>query len=396
LRIVLENEPSLRGKGPRVRQGFATPMPQSDPHRPGLPTASGGLARLAAQEASAAGLDLGPLLKTSGLTAAQIDDADERLSAKAQIAFVDAVARALGRDRLGFELAREFDLRQIGLLYYVAASSETLVEAVQRIERFSAVGNEAVVFRCSKGADLEIRLDYSGVARHSDRHQIEFFLAALVRVCRSLVGVSLVPLRVTIAHARSEGLSEYNRFFGCRTEFAAPYDAIAFRDDCRRLPVVSADPHLSDILGRYCEETLASRKQTRGSFRVRVENAIAPLLPHGKPQASVVARKLNLSPRTLARRLADEGLSFAAVLEAMRRELALRYLEDAKLSISQVAWLLGFQEAGAFTHAFRRWAGQTPSEMRRSELLRDRIVPRSRSAIGPHRTGASGERGRSV
>jgi len=216
--------------------------------------------------------------------------------------------------------------------------------------------------------DLEIRLDYSGVARHSDRHQIEFFLAALVRVCRSLVGVPLVPVRVTIAHARSESLSEYNRFFGCRTEFAAPCDAVVFRDEHRRLPVVSADPHLNDILVRYCEETLASRTRVRGSFRVRVENVIAPLLPHGKPQASVVARKLNLSPRTLARRLADEDLSFASVLEQMRRDLAMRCLEDAKLSISQVAWLLGFQEAGAFTHAFRRWTGRTPSEMRRSEL----------------------------
>src|SRR4051794_6231470 len=325
-----------------VRQGFAKPMPQSDPHHPGLPTATGALARLAAQEASSAGFDLGPLLKTADLTAAQIGDADERLNVKAQIAFVEVVAQALERGRLGFELAREFDLRRIGLLYYVAASSETLVEAVQRIERFSAVGNEAVVFRCSKGADLEIRLDYAGVARHSDRHQIEFFLAALVRVCRSLVGVSLAPLRVTVSHTRSESLAEYNRFFGCRTEFAAPYDAVVFRDECRWLPVVSADPHLSGILVRYCEETLASRKQGRDSFRVRVENVIASLLPHGKPQASVVARKLNLSPRTLARRLADESLSFASVLDEMRQELALRYLQDAKLSISQVAWLLGF------------------------------------------------------
>src|SRR3954466_9563650 len=93
-------------------------MPQSDPHHPSLPTATGALARLAAQEARAAGFDLGPLLRTAGLTAAQIDHANERLSVKAQIAFVEAVARAMGRDRLGFELGREFDLRRIGLLYY--------------------------------------------------------------------------------------------------------------------------------------------------------------------------------------------------------------------------------------------------------------------------------------
>src|SRR3954453_181025 len=252
----LDRSRALRLAGPcqrivvdgQVRQGFAKPMPQSDPHRPGLPTATGALARLAAQEARAAGLDLGPLLKSAGLTAAQIEDADERLSVKAQMAFVEAVARAMGRDRLGFELGREFDLRRIGLLYYVAASSENLVEAVQRIERFSAVGNEALVFRCSKGADLEIRLDYSGVARHSDRHQTEFFLTTLVRVCRSLAGVPLTPLSVTISHARSEGPPEYGRFFGGQPEFAAPSDAVVFRDECRRLPIVSADPHLSDIL----------------------------------------------------------------------------------------------------------------------------------------------------
>src|SRR4051812_47381532 len=73
----------------------------------------------------------------------------------------------------------------------------------------------------------------------------------------------------------------------------------------------------------------------------------------------------------------------------MRRELALRYLQDTKLSISQVAWLLGFQEAGAVTHAFRRWTGQMPSEIRRSELLPDRIAPRPRSAARPQRTGKS-------
>ena len=72
------------------------------------------------------------------------------------------------------------------------------------------------------------------------------------------------------------------------------------------------------------------------------------------------------------------------MLEEMRRELALRYLEDARLSISQVAWLLGFQEAGAFTHAFRRWTGQTPSEMRRSELPPDHVAPRPCLATDPN------------
>src|SRR3954468_6855722 len=143
----------------------------------------------------------------------------------------------MGRDRLGFELAREFDLRTIRLLYYVAASSETLVEAIQRIERFRAVGRQAVLFRGAKAADVESRADYSGVARHSDRHQTEFFLTTLVRLCRSLTGMPLTPLSVTISYARSEGPAEYGRFCGCQPEFAAPSDAVVFRDECRRLPI---------------------------------------------------------------------------------------------------------------------------------------------------------------
>src|SRR5688572_2896413 len=127
-------------------------MPSSEPHPLALPTATGGLARLAAKEALAGGIDLEPILEASGLSAAQLQHTDERLGVKEQIAFVDAVARALGRARLGFDLAREFDLRTIGLLYYVAASSETLGQAVQRIERFSGVGNEAVIFRVNKAA----------------------------------------------------------------------------------------------------------------------------------------------------------------------------------------------------------------------------------------------------
>jgi AraC-like DNA-binding protein len=105
------------------------------------------------------------------------------------------------------------------------------------------------------------------------------------------------------------------------------------------------------------------------SFRVQVENAIAPFLPHGKPKASTIAHELKVSQRTLARRLAEEQTSFAAVLDEMRCALAVRYLEDPELSISQIAWLLGFQEVAAFTHAFRRWTGKVPSMVRRLEAV---------------------------
>src|SRR5262249_28039471 len=111
-----------------------------------------------------------------------------------------------------------------------------------------------------------------------------------------------------------------------------------------------------------CEEALVRRPRVTDAFVARVENAIAPLLPHGEARAAQIAARLGMSQRTFARRLAEEGLTFSRVLHRLRLELARRYLLHEKLAVSEVAWLLGYQEVGAFSHAFRRWTGKTPSE----------------------------------
>ncbi len=89
-------------------------------------------------------------------------------------------------------------------------------------------------------------------------------------------------------------------------------------------------------------------------------------MPHGKARAQEIARRLGLSHRTLARRLADEGLSFSQVLDELKLDLARRYLDDG-LPISRIAWLLGYREVSAFTHAFKRWTGQSPKQSRARE-----------------------------
>jgi AraC-like DNA-binding protein len=99
-------------------------------------------------------------------------------------------------------------------------------------------------------------------------------------------------------------------------------------------------------------------------LRTRVENAISSVLPHGKVLVEDVARSLRMSKRTLARRLSDEGLNFTEILQQLRRDLAVRYLDDRKLHVSKIAWLLGFHDVSAFTHAFKRWTGKTPRELR--------------------------------
>ena len=277
---------------------------------------------------------------------------------------LDLAAGALQDSLLGFHLAQPPDLRELGFLYYVMASSETLGEALQRGARYSSIANEGILLKYSEEENICVTFHYVGVSRHLDRHQIEFWMVALVRMCRHLTSVGLVPARVRLIHYRDNTSSEFAEFFGGDLEFGATVDEIAFSTSVKQMPIASADPYLNKILTTCCEEALSKRSRHGGSFQSRVENAIVPLLPHGKARASEIARQLGVGKRTFARRLSLEGLNFMMLLERLRSDLAQRYLTEGGLSISQIAWLLGYQEVSAFTHAFKRWTGRTPREVR--------------------------------
>jgi AraC-like DNA-binding protein len=326
--------------------------------------AQGGLSRLAIARLRSAGVPVEPLLRRAGLAPEAIADPEERLSVRSQINLLDEAAIALQDDCLGFTLARNHDPREIGLLYYVMASSQTLGDGLKRVARYSQITNEALVVHYREGDGLIIRLSYSGVPRHSDRHQIEFCMFALLRSCRVLTGQHLVPQHFWISHHRSGANSEMARFVGTAVEFGATADEFALNANARELTLIHADPYLNNLLLKSCEAALSDRRGNVSQLRTRVENAISSLLPHGRVVVDDVARSLRMSKRTLARKLSDEALNFTEVLQQLRRDLAHRYLDDPKLHVSKIAWLLGFKEVSAFTHTFKRWTGKTPSQMR--------------------------------
>jgi AraC-like DNA-binding protein len=333
------------------------------------PSAENTLARLAYVRATAAGIDVSPLMLKAGVTQQQVEEQNVRLAAKAQIKFLELIAGALRDDLLGFHLARDLDLREIGLLYYVLNSSDLLGDALRRAERYCAIVDEAVKLRVREGKELALPIEYIGVRRLSGQHQIEAWVISLVRICRRLTNRNLRPSHVSFVHRRKGGCPEIDAFMGCKVIFGADADEIAFVRTAQDMPVLDADPYLNRLLVRYCEQ---ARLHREGNSRIRidVENAIAPLLPHGKARAPEIAQRLAMSTRTLARRLAGEGLAFSTVLDGLRADLARRYLQDEDLSISKIAWLLGYGEASAFTHAYKRWTGETPRDVRAKEKRR--------------------------
>jgi AraC-like DNA-binding protein len=332
---------------------------------PTVPQRTGGvMTRLAVARLRHAGLDPGSVLRQAGLSLDQVDDPKARLDVVGQVALLDIAAKKLDDPLLGFHLAKSAELRQLGLLYFVLASSATFRGALVAAERYSTVVNEGIVLRRLPGSVTGISYEYIGVPRYADRHQIEVFATVLVRFAREGTGIPLSPIRVDFVHARGAGSDNLDVFFGCPITFGAERDILLFSTETAELPLVRADPHLHDLLVGYAESALAHLARPLNTLRTRVENAATPLLPHGNARAGEVARQLGLSQRTLARRLAADGLTFLGVIKELRVNLAQRYLQDPALSVSEIAWLLGFQEVSAFTHAFKRWTGSTPSKAR--------------------------------
>jgi len=335
-----------------------------------IPSATGGIARLACAAVSKTEKPLAPLLAIAGLTISDIDDAARRLEVKAQIKVLELAAEAIGDDLLGFHLARDFELGEIGLPYYVMASSGSLAEALRNAERYSAIANEGVRLKVRADRDVVIEIEYANVDRSSDRHQIEFWLVALVRICRKITDGRWAPLRIGVRHSRKGTPPEFRSFLGCDIDFGNGADEIVLSKSVHSLPAVGSDPHLHNLLVGYANEVLAHRSsRSTASVRTRVEDVLIKLLPHGRANAPEVGRQLGMSRRTLTRALSSEGTSFSEVLEQLREVLATRYLREQELPISQIAWLLGYREMSSFTHACKRWTGMTPRRLRLENRL---------------------------
>jgi AraC-like DNA-binding protein len=329
-----------------------------------IPSATGVITRLACTKLREHGKDVASVLVRAGLVPEAVEDPAVRLEARAQVKVLELAAQELGDDLFGFHLAHDFDAREIGLVYYVMASSEQLADALRNAERYSRIVNEGVLLRVGVDRGATVALNYIDFDRRLDRHHTEFWLVALVRICREVTDSRFAPSRLRVRHTRPELPAAFKAFFGVEVEFGSDADEIVLSAPVASLPAARGDAHLNRLLRQYAEAALSSRPAKPASVRLEVERILPELLPHGRASTVEVARRLGMSSRSLSRKLREGGVAFAAILDELRKALAEHYLAGRELSVSEIAWLLGYREISSFTHAFRRWAGMTPRQFR--------------------------------
>ena len=310
------------------------------------------------------GIDTEPLLSKAELSRAQLIQDPGGVSAASQHRFLEIAAAETNDPLLGLHVAAAMDLREIGLLFYLAASCETVAEALEYLARYAATATEEIRLEISSQTD-ETLLTFRRVLAFDGpvRQQSELVALGFLRVLRTLTNRDLAPSRMSFVHGRGAELRDVHRILRCPVEFLQPTDNWVLPQQVMELPIISEDHHLLQILETHADVLLAERHSNTG-VRNLVEDQLVGTLASGRVGVASIAEQLGMSERSLRRRLAEEGTSFGEVLDHLRHRLAVRYLRDQHVSLKQVAWLLGYSEVGAFNHAFKRWTGIPPGRAR--------------------------------
>jgi len=320
-------------------------------------------ARLAVAELERRGAESGPALAAAGLARPSIEVHGARIPFRAHADLLEAAAQACGDSRFGLTLGCAIDVREAGLVAFVCLNARSFIEALRNLDRYIAVFNDAANVNLVETRDrLEIECSFADLGTH--RQAAELGLAIMVNGARVMTGRALSPIEVEFAHPRREDVAAFRRAFGCPVAFGGGTTRVCFDPALAAHPLPAADDRLLRVLVSYCEEILDQRTSASANLRQQVEREILARLQAGEARVDRVAAALGMSVRTLGRRLADEGESFASIRHALRKELALRYLRDEQIGLGEVAFLIGYSDVSAFNHAFKRWTGWQPGAFR--------------------------------
>ena len=211
------------------------------------------------------GIDAEPLLLKAELSRGLLSPDSDGISVASQLRFLELAAIETNDSLLGLHVAAEMDLRDAGILFYLAAASATVAEALEQLARYAETANEAVHLEISqqKGETI-LAVRPIGWYDESRQQFSEFIALAVIRALNRATNRDFAPSRMTFAHPRSSGLREIHRILRCPVEFAQTTDSWVFPQRVMELPITSGDSHLLHILEAHADDLLSERRTTTG------------------------------------------------------------------------------------------------------------------------------------
>lgn len=308
------------------------------------------------------GIDPGPLLAGAGLDEGAFADPDHRIPFAAAGALLDGCVRATETPDFALRVAARFALAQLGLLAHLLRNCPTVGDAITNLIRHLHLNDRGAVPYFVDMGQGQVAVGYV-VYRHDTpgiAHVYDLALGVGFAILRELCGPGWRPVRVSLAHARPRDPQPWRRHFGAPVAFDAPHSEIVFA--ARWLSQRIADADAANR--RAAEEAALVLEADGGQIAPRVQRIVHGLVMAGDAGAPRVSALLGLHERALRRRLQAEGTTFQALVNAARYGIARQLLQQTLLPVSEIAAALHYADATAFSRAFRRMGGRSPSAWR--------------------------------
>jgi AraC-like DNA-binding protein len=308
-------------------------------------------------------IDPSPVFGRVGMTMEQLDDETARIAAGPEFAIWEAVRDVSGDPLIALKVAQVMGPGALGAYEYLIRNSLTGRVAIERAGRYARYFDDLTRVELIEDAGDELaglRVSRAGEYPHSP-FGIECAFAIVYGVIASTAPPGLdLHTEVHFAHRGEAPAAEYERFFGCSVRLSAAHNQLLFARGVLEFENSHADPRLAEVLELHVQHTLAQLPH-EDPFLVRARTLLASILTHNQASLERLAEELHTSTRTLRRRLELLGTSYKALLDSVRKDLALYYVRHTDETYERIAQRLGFSEPSTFYRAFRRWYESTPA-----------------------------------
>jgi AraC-like DNA-binding protein len=313
-------------------------------------------------------------LRGTGISLAQLADADSRMTLAQELAFYRNTLELSGDPAIGLKLGELFLPQRYGLFGYALLSAATFRHALTLTQKFGQLTFSFFTF--SYGFSGGRAWFAMGDPPPFEQALVDLYLdrdmSAAIVDFGEIVGQPFRPLEVHLSHDGHGRRQVYEKYFGCELCFGREAGRFVFPSSLLDEPLPQSDPESSSQLQQQCQ-VLIGKLSKHGRFVDHVRMLILSR-PGYFPDIDYVAEKLGMSVRTLRRRLQVQDSSYRSLLDEIRYGLAQEYLGTTGLPMEEIATLLGYTEPGNFTHAFRRWSGTSPTAWRKARVGTEQVV----------------------
>lgn len=310
------------------------------------------------------GHDSRSIFKQAGLDPAKLGDGNARYLLSDMCKLWETVIEETKDPCFGIEVGTLWTATTFHALGFTWLASHTLKDALTRLVRYTRIVNNSLSAQLEvHGANLHLIM--SAGEDEGDVHYAarDAGMVAIIVMCRLICGNNFSPLEIQVTRKRSLCGDRLENFVGTSIMYNCEKNIAVFD----RMRAEQRQPTGNSQLAKVNEEIAIKYLQSldRNSIVMQVKSKLIIMMSAGQVEEEAVASELNISLRTMQRKLGEQKTSFSSLYKKIRQDMASEYIKDTQMSMTEIAFLLGFSEQANFSRAYRRWYGTSPSEARK-------------------------------